>query len=213
MFHPQRNLAEKAFSMTEMLVSVAIIGILAAVLNPSIKGAMERSRNTKCLSNLRQVGGAMIAYATENDQKYPPMYNDTGNTSGLTWMWQLKSYLGMPENSMGTAPLPRSAGVFNCPSMKPAATAQRIASYGINNYMSVASNKGWNYNRLAVPLTSTIIVTEINVNGEMYSPYSSGPVTKRHPGPSANYLFGDAHVENIKENIPDGDARWLPKNF
>jgi len=59
------------FTLVEMLVVVAIIGILAALLLPALSAAREQGRRTKCLSNLRQVGEALIVYANTNDGYLP----------------------------------------------------------------------------------------------------------------------------------------------
>lgn len=54
------------FSLVEMLVVIAIIGILAALLMPSLQKAVQAARGSLCQSNIRQVGMAMLAYADDN---------------------------------------------------------------------------------------------------------------------------------------------------
>ncbi|PAW79492.1 MAG: hypothetical protein B9S32_02840 [Verrucomicrobia bacterium Tous-C9LFEB] len=197
-----------AFTLTELLVVVAIIGGLMALLLPMMKKAMEMTRQTKCASNLKQIGVAMNLFASDNNERYPAAFGDSMNTVNLTWMWQLKSYLGLPENSMGMSPLPRAAGVLICPSLKQVTV--RDASYAENNFMTSNSGRIWRYSRLTIPQSTTIIIAEISANADAYSPISGGPVTRRHPGPSANYLFADSHVETFKELIPASDKRWEP---
>ena len=66
---------EKGFTMIEMLVVIAIILILAALLFPFLRGAMETARQTKCMSNLRQLGIATFTYAADNNGRGP--FNDS----------------------------------------------------------------------------------------------------------------------------------------
>src|SRR5512138_2206707 len=59
------------FTLIELLVVIAIIAILAALLLPSLSLAKQAGRKAACLSNLRQVGLAIQAYAPENDGRIP----------------------------------------------------------------------------------------------------------------------------------------------
>ncbi|NLZ06774.1 MAG: prepilin-type N-terminal cleavage/methylation domain-containing protein [Phycisphaerae bacterium] len=58
-----------AFTLIELLVVIAVIALLMALLVPALGRAREHARRAVCLSNLRQLTAAWIAYADQNDGK------------------------------------------------------------------------------------------------------------------------------------------------
>ena len=61
------------FTLIELLVVIAIIAILAAILFPVFARARAKARQTKCLSNLKQIGLAFHMYASDYDELLPPV--------------------------------------------------------------------------------------------------------------------------------------------
>ena len=68
----------RGFTLIELLVVIAIIAILAAILTPALRDAMEAGRAAHCTSNLKQMGSALYMYARDYDGWYP-IYAETGN--------------------------------------------------------------------------------------------------------------------------------------
>ena len=79
----QGNRAQ-AFTLTELLIVIGILALLAAVLLPVFFAARKKAHTTQCVSNLRQIGIALQSYVSDYDSVYPPdsqaLY--TGGKSG-----------------------------------------------------------------------------------------------------------------------------------
>jgi len=117
---PDCKTRAQGFTLIEMLVVIAIIILLASLIQPGIQNALERGRLAGCMSNLRQQGMAVMAYASENNQSLPryltgpaSAHNRWGHEN-VGWERALIRYLGSREPGHPNAATGDS--VFICPS-------------------------------------------------------------------------------------------------
>src|SRR6059036_3076775 len=71
------------FTLVELLVVIGIIALLISILLPALNRAKESANRTKCLSNLRQLGLAMVQYAGDNKGAFP----NSANSTQKPWDW------------------------------------------------------------------------------------------------------------------------------
>ena len=84
---------KSGFTLIELLVVIAIIAILAAILFPVFAQARSKARQTTCVSNLKQVGLAIVMYTQDYDEMFPlGAYNPPGQPIAM-WYDLVEPYV------------------------------------------------------------------------------------------------------------------------
>ena len=81
---------KRAFTLSELLVVIAVIAVLMAILMPALRMARSQAKRTVCCNNVKQMGVGLHMYADAWDGKILPYTNTTGATysypsSQLPW--------------------------------------------------------------------------------------------------------------------------------
>ena len=93
----------RAFTLVEILVVIAIIGVLVALLLPAVQAAREAARRMQCQNNLKQIGLALLNYESTHKQ-FPSGYlsdlDANNNDTGPGWGWAALILPQMEETTL-----------------------------------------------------------------------------------------------------------------
>jgi prepilin-type N-terminal cleavage/methylation domain-containing protein/prepilin-type processing-associated H-X9-DG protein len=201
------------FTLVELLTVIAIIGILAAILIPTIGRVRDSAKQSKCTSNLRQLGTAHLLWAQENPRlKLKPQLtrNTSTGTENISWIVVLFPYLN--TKPVGASQYDSAPELTHCPTTPPSGNWQKN-SYGINSLTDEANwRNGLAFIRepsrtiLAGDVVGTTLDTSstnayqvlVPTGYNDTNPSSQRRFSTRHAGESrGNVVFYDGHVELI----------------
>lgn len=114
----------RGFTLTEMLVALAIVAVLAAIAYPVIRSGVRSSHKAACLSNLRQIGMGLDTYLREHNDRMPELEAARRSKSEDVPVLDtlLEPYLDQPD-------------IFHCP-----ADREEFAATGSSYFWNTTQN-------------------------------------------------------------------------
>jgi len=224
-----------------MLVVIGIIALLLAIMLPPLQAAHKQATATTCRARLREIGAALQNTLTE--YRYYPVWDDGSNPYRFTWIDVLVQQHELATRRAAYCPDdPRpdyinSARGHHHRVLYPG----RPDTYGIDYSYGIGvplASGGWNWRPgygdglrrvlvdhekypaerlLAADSTWSAVY---NLSGDAlenhdwsYPTQYDNTIAWRHPGPAANALFQDGHVERIVYNLVSAEPINTSKVF
>jgi prepilin-type N-terminal cleavage/methylation domain-containing protein/prepilin-type processing-associated H-X9-DG protein len=190
----------KGFTLIELLVVIAIIAILAAILFPVFARAREKARQASCLSNLKQIGLAVMMYAQDNDEMYPRWYMDMGAgivpTDALGSSWAAGGRFSWQNMIL---PYMKSVQIWTCPS--------NTANNYWNQYFMHQAHLGEQW---GIAMASVTRPAEIMFTGDGFFNTHFCPV--HNPASEWANVGSARHNGGANCAYLDGHAKWVNTN-
>jgi prepilin-type N-terminal cleavage/methylation domain-containing protein len=210
-----------AFTLTELLVAVAVGSLLAITLLPTLQSDRETLRRAICANNLREIGQAMIMYSDDFRGSFPssaPLADESG-----TVLFKREVGVGCPgcnpspfNNVGGFTAVARllvkhqylsSPAVFVCPSAKVigisstpvsvAPTWQAINWNNLSYFYVVKMTTQWPTKSGAATTNRFYMLCADRSNASSVSSTPDLDPTSPHGTDGRNVLFTDSHVQWI----------------
>jgi len=141
------RLRRPAFTLIEVLVVVAVLGLLVAILLPSLNRARQSARRTMCLNNIKSLETAHWLYMTSNDGfliGVGLMHGVADDKPQVAWLNRLQRYY--KDRLVARSPAddsphwPAEQGGQGVPVDGKRGYPFRQTSYGINNFLDIEKN-------------------------------------------------------------------------
>lgn len=227
-----RTHAKSGFTLIELLTVIAIIGILAAILIPTISKVRSVAKAATCSSNLREIGRMCALFANDNKGRMPSYqlpnrslanYYYTSATVPKSYGNDQIAYSLWPYYYKGTATTgattatsaPSQIPLLMCPSFKPEIPEVNALHYTLNLCTAPATSPASGYNVFPYGSVTSLsrMITLNNVSNLGLSPAKVW-LMQDYDTPTGDVTKGIAskpHHESRRNRVyMDGSVRSLP---
>lgn len=146
----ENSVLRHGFTVIELLVVVAIIGILVGMLLPAVQQTRQAARNTECRNNMRQLGVACLNFHDTNQFFPRNTVRPRGTTAvngeppGNLWNWNSGTFESwhreiMPFIDQSEVRVQDAVRMLGCP-FDPRGQTYTVPGYGFTWYVGVYSN-------------------------------------------------------------------------
>ena len=208
---PAARTLRPAFTLVEVLVVVALVGLLAAFLMPAVQAAREAARRSKCSNHLKQIGIGLLLHH-DAQRALPAGCTDTANKQ-IAWSVFLLPFIeedsirerfrtdrkfDHPSNRDATSSV---ISVYLCPSTARLAVGREEQTVGDKNGNGAYDAGDW----------AGAIDYGGNFGAGLVSPFGNGVLIYDQPIRLREVLDGTSHTLLVHENTGRGwpwDGQW-----
>lgn len=218
------RLRTRGFTLIELLIVISIIAVLSAILFPVFARARENARRSSCISNLHQIGLAMIMYTQDYDGHLVPQYikylpasskpasytkylsPHSDGSVNVYWPSILNSYINNYQ-------------IFDCPNSPRSTPNSFYGSYDINTNISKLSLAAFDKPSITYAIMDWSSTLGYASSQRMTTTGSwrylpgvgdiSGWDCDGESGATGNDCMHGRHFDGINMTFADGHVKWL----
>lgn len=185
-------------TLTELLVTISVIGILVSMTLPVLAKAKSTARKISCMNHLRQWGLGVQFFAMDHEGFLPKDGSGSGSSTQSGWYVDLPQALGIPSyhsrpwRTNALAEIEKT--IWICPDNSRRSNGKNLFHYSVNRNVN-GSGAGRQVRLTSIPVPSETIYL-----------FDNG---KKAPVAGPNNLHTNLHSKGSQILFLDGGVQWL----